>query len=419
MQNKINFTKQSINSLPIPPPNKRAYYNDTKLLGLQLVIYGSGKKSFVVYKKINGKPTRYKLCSFTNTVPSIEKTRKKAHKIIVEIEDGEDPQAKKRAVSARTATLDNAFELLKSTRKTLKPKTLYDYTRIMEVAFGDWKKKRLLDISKDMVLQRHKKLGNNNGHSYANLSMRFLSSLFNLSIDYYEDENGESYIKSNPVQRISKLKAWYPSKPREKIIETHELEAWFKAVLELKEKDENGEKVADYLITILLTGLRKLEAASLTWESIDLKARTITIEDTKNSETHKLPIPKYLYLILSARYKNAGTDYVFPGIGAKGHLIEPRRQISIIIKASNVDFIIHGLRKTFSTIAERLDISVYALKRLLNHKMRNDVTAGYIIKDVERLREPMQKVEDYILSAAKIPGKTKKVIPFKQPGKSS
>ncbi|MDP1766783.1 MAG: hypothetical protein Q8K83_07790 [Methylotenera sp.] len=38
----------------------------------------------------------------------------------------------------------------------------------------------------------------------------------------------------------------------------------------------------------------------------------------------------------------------------------------------------------------------YALKRLLNHKMTNDVTAGYIITDVERLRVPMQKVTDYI-----------------------
>lgn len=29
--------------------------------------------------------------------------------------------------------------------------------------------------------------------------------------------------------------------------------------------------------------------------------------------------------------------------------------------------------------------------------MTNDVTAGYIITDVERLRAPMQKITDYIL----------------------
>jgi hypothetical protein len=44
-----------------------------------------------------------------------------------------------------------------------------------------------------------------------------------------------------------------------------------------------------------------------------------------------------------------------------------------------------------------LDISAYALKRLMNHKMNNDVTAGYIIGDAERLREPIQRITDYLL----------------------
>ncbi len=56
----------------------------------------------------------------------------------------------------------------------------------------------------------------------------------------------------------------------------------------------------------------------------------------------------------------------------------------------------HDLRRTFITIAESLDIPAYALKKLLNHKMTNDVTAGYIVADVERLRIPMQKITDYL-----------------------
>lgn len=58
------------------------------------------------------------------------------------------------------------------------------------------------------------------------------------------------------------------------------------------------------------------------------------------------------------------------------------------------------MRRTFITVAESLDISAYALKRLLNHKMSNDVTAGYIIKDAERLRDPMQRITDHLLKLA-------------------
>jgi hypothetical protein len=43
-----------------------------------------------------------------------------------------------------------------------------------------------------------------------------------------------------------------------------------------------------------------------------------------------------------------------------------------------------------------LDIPGYALQRLMNHKDPNDVTAGYILSDVERLREPMQKITDFL-----------------------
>jgi len=68
-----------------------------------------------------------------------------------------------------------------------------------------------------------------------------------------------------------------------------------------------------------------------------------------------------------------------------------------VTQASGVEFTVHDLRRTFITIAESLDISAYALKRLMNHKMGGDVTAGYIVTDVERLRKPMQLITDYIL----------------------
>jgi len=55
--------------------------------------------------------------------------------------------------------------------------------------------------------------------------------------------------------------------------------------------------------------------------------------------------------------------------------------------------------KIEATKDNSLDISAYALKRLLNHKMANEVTVGHIISDVERLRVPMQKITDYILTS--------------------
>lgn len=62
-----------------------------------------------------------------------------------------------------------------------------------------------------------------------------------------------------------------------------------------------------------------------------------------------------------------------------------------------MSFTVHDLRRTFATTTESLDLPAYALKRLLNHKMNTDVTAGYIVRDVERLRKPMQRISDFLV----------------------
>ena len=46
----------------------------------------------------------------------------------------------------------------------------------------------------------------------------------------------------------------------------------------------------------------------------------------------------------------------------------PTKHIRRIVATSGVSFCLHDLRRTFATIAESLDLSGYALKRLLNHE---------------------------------------------------
>jgi len=74
-----------------------------------------------------------------------------------------------------------------------------------------------------------------------------------------------------------------------------------------------------------------------------------------------------------------------------------RAGVQWVIRESGVVFTLHDLRRTFITVAVSLKISAYAVKRLVNHKMSRDVTSGYIISDVERLREPMKRISKYLI----------------------
>jgi len=96
------------------------------------------------------------------------------------------------------------------------------------------------------------------------------------------------------------------------------------------------------------------------------------------------------------------SPYVFPGRDSAKPLQEPKRAIQNVIEKSGVKFMCHDLRRVFLTCAEAIDTPAYALKKLANHSTKGDVTAGYLVTDLERLRAPMQKITDFILEQAGI-----------------
>lgn len=400
---RIKLTKTAVDGLPYPEAGQ-VYYWDTDLAGFGLRV-GRATKSYFAEARVNGRTVRHTIGrhgTFT-----AEEARREAREQLVLMAKGRNPRDEKKEREAKSATLEEAHTAFVAARgKNLKPRTLYDYERIMGSYFGDWKRKPLVDITKDMVKRRHKKLGEAS-EAQANLAMRFLRALFNFARGEYADSKGQPILLENPVRGLSEARSWYRVERRRTVIKATELKPWFDAVEGLKNVSatDKREVVRDYLLLLLFTGLRRQEAARLTWDRVDLKQRTLTVVDTKNREDHTLPLPAYLHAMLTTRWEAAAKDkngkpvnpHVFPGSGKAGYLVEPRNAMALVTEASGVTFTLHDLRRTFTTIAEGLNVSGYALKRLLNHKMPQDVTAGYVVLDVERLREPIEAVAEFIL----------------------
>ncbi len=391
----MNIIKSKIDDLLIPQKGSKGQtgqkrYYDDKLKGFGIRVTSGGAKTFFVEKIVKGKLRRIKVGRYGELTAEV--ARNQAKILLGQIAQGLDPLAEKRAEKMRQVTLKQVMDDYMQARKSLKPKTLYDYQRVLHIAFTTWKDKPLLSITKDKVASHHEKLGTEHGQAYANLAMRVLRALFNFAAGQYEDSQGRTLITDNPIKRLSQTRAWYRVERRQTFIKAHELGSWYSGVQNLK-----NETLRDYLLLILFTGLRRQEAAKLEWKQIDLKAKTLTITDTKNKQSHTLPLSDYLYDLLLKRKMSSSSNYVFASTGENGYIVEPRKQMAKVIKETEIQFTVHDLRRTFITIAESLDIPAYALKRLLNHKMANDVTAGYIILDVERLRKPMQMIADHLL----------------------
>jgi integrase len=283
-------------------------------------------------------------------------------------------------------TLQQIFAEYIKTRP-LKSMSCYNYTRCFTVVFMTWQQQTLHSITREQISNYYNELCQKHGVGYANASMKLLRALFNFAKASYP----ELLDFSNPVKVLSDKRQWQPLHRRIRVIKPHQLSAWWNAVQQLSQPT-----FRDYFLLLLLTGLRKQEAATLQWQQIDFQEKTLLITDTKNAQPHLLPLSDFLYTLLQQRQRAATNQWVFPGKQDKP-IVDPRKPLLQVVANSGISFTCHDLRRTFATIAESLDISSFTVKRLLNHQQNQDITAGYVISNVARLREPMQRITDFVL----------------------
>jgi integrase len=394
--NKIKFTKTALKNLPAPATG-RAYYHNSEQKGLLLQVTAAGTKSFQAYKRVNGVPVRVTLGKFPEM--SVEAAEKAALEQLNEMVKGVNPNAKEKDDAKAKTTLKTVFADYLAARKSLKSGTIKDYTRLLEIeAFPDWLDLPLKNLTRDKVQKRHTELGEKS-EARANNAMRVLRALFNFAIGQYEDSEGIAIFTDNPVRKISHAKSWYTVDRRTTVIKVSELATWFNAVHALTAQDgAQALTVRDYLLLLLFTGLRREEAARLEWTDINWIEKTLLVKDTKNKIPLILPLSDFLFDLLKRRESFAVNHFVFGNLKTKsGRIEDPKKLIYKLRESTGIFFNPHDLRRTFATLVERLDVPAYAIKRLLNHKINGDITAGYIIMDVERLRKPMQQVTDFIL----------------------
>jgi integrase len=394
------ITKSFVDKLVLPEKGQ-VFYRDSELKGFAVRVTQGGSKAFVLEKRINRKLKRITLGRYPEI--TVEMARKEALKYLGEIATGIDPIAKRQQATAEQMTLWQVWQDYRRIKSYLKDKTYVQYEMYLNGELKDWKNKRLVDITKDMISTRHGKLLKSFSPSYANTAMRILSAIYRFAKDQYEDNNGLSLFPHNPVERLGKIKAWAKEPRRQTVIKPKQFAPWYKELQEMKFNTgtESHHVTADYLLFVLLTGLRKNEAATLTWENVDLEEGTIYIPDTKNKEPLTLPLSDLLIAILNYRLRFKTNDYVFSSRKTK-YLAHPDGALKYLTETSGIKFTFHDLRRTFITVAESLDISSYAIKRLVNHKNGNDVTEGYIINNHDRLRVPMQRITDFFKENCKI-----------------
>lgn len=386
---KVKLTKDKVNKMlaeyQASGATGRKEVFDTEIRGF-LVRLSATKATYCVTKRVNGKLVRTVIGDHGVFLPDhIDpklNARKRAAVIVADMESGVNPNEEKKQRKEQGLTVSEALENYFLDNPTLKENTIKIYRGLIHNHAPEWLKKPVKSITNEMVLKKHTDITRKGFKESANKFVRTVRAVF------YQNKQ---LLPENPAKIPSKK--WNPSERRTTLVMAHQLPEWFIALSEYKNQD-----LSDYLMLLLLSGLRRSEGFSLLWKDIDLKGKMLIARDTKNGKDHTLPLSDYIVEILERRKADKINEYVFPSLtSTTGHLVEPKKAIASVSKKAGFKVNAHDLRRTFMSAAAGLGISETLIKRLVNHSIQ-DVTGGYIF-DFEQSgpHRKMQEITDLIL----------------------
>lgn len=357
---------------------RQRLYLDTELKGFGLCV-GARTKTFFAQRDVNGKTVRTTIGRYG--VYTVAEAREEARSLLMRMGKGINPNREKEQRRASSVTFAEALDMHLGSNKTRSQRTLTGYRYLADQYLSDWLKRPLNSITRKDCRDRHQKIGKDHGTYAANSAFRVFRAAYNGALKVYDE------LGVNPTIAVD----WFPEQRRKAAIPSAKVGSWHKHVLKIANPIRR-----DYLRFVLYTGLRREDAASVQWLHVDWENRALLIPKPKSGRPFLLPLSDELVSLLQARSACETTKshfpespWVFPAASKSGHIAEPKEKLK-------VPFTVHGLRNTFITVAESLDLSPYAIKMLVNHSLpdRQDVTAGYITPELERLRAPMQEVTD-------------------------
>jgi integrase len=187
-------------------------------------------------------------------------------------------------------------------------------------------------------------------------------------------------------------------------LQREQLPAWFKAV-----REQRNPVLAAYLQALLLTGARREELATLRWEGVDFQWKSLTIRDKVEGE-RTIPLTPYVAALLAALPRRTLADgrpspWVFSSpSSASGRLHEPRIGHNRALTAAGLPPLsLHGLRRSFGTLSEWVEIPTGIVAQIMGHKPSATAERHYRVRPLDLLRVWHTKLEAWILAEARIP----------------
>ncbi|MBN8606452.1 MAG: tyrosine-type recombinase/integrase [Caulobacterales bacterium] len=430
-QLKDSMTESLMARLPAPPDGWQFYEladaGRRSVAGLRLRHGRLPGVSFILSASIKQSDGRFKNAQFVlgkwkpdGSGMGLTKARDEATALKVQLRAGVDPRVKppeptpEQLEADKPITLRMAWDMYKAARtgrkkKPLAASTQDEYTRIIETALATFLDRPLSDFGSDpRELIKHFNSVSERAPGEANTQMRVLRAVWNRAHKVMPDK-----VPAPPaIWDMNEMEA------RDAGFVTDEVKRLWQAI----DKLENPQARKGAFV-FLLTGLREGAVLPMQKPHINHAEKTLFVPRTKG-KTLRLPLSDVAYSLLIAPTPEnmllPENPYLFPSLRG------PRKRKGKDLAAGDIHRHIdklkydgmvppeayvhqrgedasvhpHVFRHSYRTLATSAHVSEIAIRLLMGHSLRGDVSFDYLTADLTWLRKAQEEISAYILEAA-------------------
>ena len=425
---KIAFTAGRVSGFKCPPDKKQVFLWDVTAPGLGLRATPAGKPAYVFQSVYQGKDIRLTIGS--PAAWSIPDAQAKARELQRLIDEGRDPRDLKRDALAAQAE-KQAAAAAKVEADKVAALTVGDvwanYVEQRRPFWGALHYRDHIDKAKAGGLPSGRRGGGKQltkPGPLAALMPLALKDLDQATIERWAADEGKTRASSarlawrlltvfltwcaeqpeyanllpdkNPAKTKKAREALGRPGTKSDVLQREQLAAWFAAVQQLQ-----NPVIAACLQMMLLTGARPGEVLALRWEDVNTQWKGISIRD-KVEGTREIPATPYMLHLLAALPRRNEGVFSSPA-SASGCLTEPNNPHTRACAAAGLGGLtLHGLRRSFASLTEWLEIPSGVVAQIQGHKPSATAEKHYKVRPLELLRVHHERIETWILEQAGI-----------------
>lgn len=458
--NRFRFTRRSVDSIACPAGKAQALYRDTEQPALMLRVTARGTRSFIFEQRLAGRTVRVTIGSATMQIraPKDRAGRPlgpgadvEAARLASLVSRGIDPRIDKAATVAEQQLLRNTAKV---ERARLAVSGLAAWAQYLEDRRPHWGDLNYADHRRFAAAggepRQRSKIKTTQPGALHDLLNRPLASIDAILVEQWA-ANETRRRPTSAALGFRMLRAfvnWCAEHPdysalvhadacktkraREKLarpvarddaLQREQLRAWFAAV-----RQDANPTIAAYLQMLLLTGARREELAGLRWEDVDFRWKSLRIRDKVEGE-RVIPLTTYVATLLQGLRIRNGRPPVVPRRirndldavhqfrsewepsvwvfasrqAAGGRVRDPRRNHMRALATAGLPHIsLHGLRRSFGTLAEWVECPTGVVAQIMGHKPSAIAEKHYRVRPLDLLRMWHERIEAWILAEAGI-----------------